>query len=986
MCFDDSEKLLAAYFRELSQERRSQEIYLIEHPLDPDEIEKLRKTVFQNFLRHPLSDSFWSDHALSLCVLITEVGYRYRGTGTDFWPVVARELGIAATVHERFALTRLFEKMALRYRIRRPGVTAWEKHFPLIAWPVGNAVAPREIHAALARTLRQAIRQGVRPSDPDDFLSRLNNIADGLSSVRFSAWLQNADIALEVSTRLLELPVENPFLPQALIDRISCDLAMDHTASRSLTDARTMLALRGRRTQKIEVPRCRLLLHPEGDEGERVLIRGPLVSASLQQQILRVLDLPGDRLLLRGASRSVPLADFISGAIFSLPDLSSLEEPLLGKALENAEGNNIASQVIADMQPAGSGIFERRKNEARYVEVPRGAHMNVESDYCLCPRGEDFQDETKWRFLSPELPDEFKLLARYLSDPVEKAAGPFCFGLPAIEGEKIFMAGFPIIGKIDFLPDRFIPENRGEKAVIPSRHEASKIWFAELGEGRWATPEGLQVDVVAPQGSEVASIDLDPVSPSIDDLLAGNISVKIASPLPLESMSLELQAVSKSGDAVAVTERIERIPLRLTGYSPVFRKLREKFLHDETFGASDEVELTISVPELAQKVIKLRRKAIMFSLGTDGRFRTSEDIMGTAKEYETIEATVQSPVLGNPDTLEDTDVTRLILPAAELRGALSSGVLTGSPLRGQLSASFAKNPLPWVRESANHEERFGLREIARSLIGWRLARADNVIGELHRRPAIQHLEMTSVAQLCGPVWCNLEKRVDVSVLSPMNSFLRLAYRRGLTTGSQCPVLPDLRDQKMLDDILRAKFAETLKSPDQELAYWTAERGADLDLVVSYAYDALSDQMKDAGRPSFDEVDVSYPHTRWRDTLRDAANAGKLAFFRRLVLPDSRWQALFETDFNDHSVDDSIDLLDRIHVDVSRQSGQRNIGREELRALLLFWLAPAKLEELAGWDAPLMRCLSDIFTSRAVRYAALRHRISEHDLPESGALE
>ncbi|WP_310621262.1 hypothetical protein [Flexibacterium corallicola] len=980
---------LAEYFGPLSKSRGLRNVYLIEHPLRDNDLEALWQTIFQQLRFHPLTESYWDDHALALCILATEVGYRYRGTGTDFWPVLSRELDITTTIAERARLVELFRKIALRYRIRIPGPTPWEEHFPLIAWPIGNAVAPVEIHRPIAEGLRRTVREGLRPTSDSEFLARLIQIAEGSSSIRFSSWLQDSVLAVEVFSRLLGQPVEEPWLSDHVIDRIATDLALDRRANRSISEARAILSRKKGGRRKIEVDPCKLVFDPNGRNGERLFLQGPVLPISTRQEILLTLDVPGDSIHIRGAETVVSISDLLSGGLVPLPYLTELEPPIIGseKVIEVASQATVG--ILACLEPSRFRVFKKRKNEEKFYSIPKHSKVDHCSTYLLAPDTMAFGDSESWALLRPDVAEHLKVLRQFLGDEGHIEEETVLFGLPAKEGSMTFMSGFPLFGAIEDFPESFTAEE-GHEGVIFSHvitDSDAKLGFVELPEGVWATPKGRSLTVVDTSQDAAASIDLDPVRPSLEDFLNGNIAVTVSAPLPLEKVELELRLEVSSYSPVIVTEVLERLPARLTGFSPLFRNAREQLLEIGTDIGGKTVEFILNAHNLVQKVSNLRPRVISFELGEDQRFRPSETAGSeVGLSYPMIVADSEAPLLVDPKGDTCKDGARLLLPDCDRPGAISSGIIVGSNGSVHLNEFGKATPLPWVREADAYEGRCGLREVARSLIGWRLARTNNVIGELHRRRALARLEVTSVGQLCGEAWAQLEQQIDVTLVDPLQTFLRLAGRRGLTKGEIFPNFPDRCDQELLDDILIRRFSSELREPEQELSFWSKERGEDLDMVVIDAYDELLSRLEEIGRPSFEEVDLSFPHTRWRDTLRDAVSAPKLTMFHRLILPEARWQRLAETDHSPLTPDGMIDLLDSVHVDVGRQPGRRRISREELRALLLFWLAPAKLIELGDWVTPLMCSLSDAFTSRAVRYVVLRQRVAGKDLPDVVGVE
>jgi hypothetical protein len=104
----------------------------------------------------------------------------------------------------------------------------------------------------------------------------------------------------------------------------------------------------------------------------------------------------------------------------------------------------------------------------------------------------------------------------------------------------------------------------------------------------------------------------------------------------------------------------------------------------------------------------------------------------------------------------------------------------------------------------------------------------------------------------------------------------------------------------------------------------------------------------------------------------------------LILPDARWSSLVSPWYSELGEDDLVDLLDSCHVDAFRRPGLRWLGRAELRTMLQLWLSPKLMVETEGWRDLLAKALSDVQTSRAVRYVALRRKLALGDLPDGGA--
>src|SRR5688572_15020158 len=68
-------------------------VFFIEHGLSNTELLELGAVVREAAQHHPPESDWWRVCPLPLIVSATEVGYRYRGSGTDFWPLLEAELG-----------------------------------------------------------------------------------------------------------------------------------------------------------------------------------------------------------------------------------------------------------------------------------------------------------------------------------------------------------------------------------------------------------------------------------------------------------------------------------------------------------------------------------------------------------------------------------------------------------------------------------------------------------------------------------------------------------------------------------------------------------------------------------------------------------------------------------------------------------------------------------------------------------------------------
>ena len=196
----ETQRLLAERFSGW-RDSRSGPVFFIEHGLTEAELEQLTAEVGQAIWRHPPESGWWRACPLPLVVSATEVGYRYRGTGTDFWPKLERALDTDINPTSRQSIRDLFEACSSQYRGARPVATPWSAVFRLIAWPTTHALVPREFHRQLAATLAN-LRASVLAFD-DANLHRAVKMVAKRSSTRFASFLEGAGVAVAVIRALL---------------------------------------------------------------------------------------------------------------------------------------------------------------------------------------------------------------------------------------------------------------------------------------------------------------------------------------------------------------------------------------------------------------------------------------------------------------------------------------------------------------------------------------------------------------------------------------------------------------------------------------------------------------------------------------------------------------------------------------------------------------------------------------------------------------
>ena len=393
------------------------------------------------------------------------------------------------------------------------------------------------------------------------------------------------------------------------------------------------------------------------------------------------------------------------------------------------------------------------------------------------------------------------------------------------------------------------------------------------------------------------------------------------------------------------------------------------------------MRLHIEVEGLLEKVISLppARRELLYDRDTDKWKRTDDD----EKELPSILATSAEPLLGAG--ADGWEGTRLVLPDAADHEALAAGLI----LRGKASAriglgerSSVKLPA-LLREPSSRSDGVGLIELARANAAWQLAEANDLLASWQRWTIVEELEGALIEQLCGPNWRALEAQVDQSFCDFHSGLLRFIFAIWDETKGDRPQLEHPEELHFLRSIILKKLKTIL--PDKKTAVTSIDYdlAGTLDEAMEDAYDALRDFIEARGGvPDFSGA-VGLQTEDWQVAAKKAFDAQKLLMFERFILPKSRWSSLVSPWYSELGEDDLVDLLDSCHVDAFRRPGLRWVGRAELRTMLQLWLSPKLMVETEGWRDLLAKALSDVQTSRAVRYVALRRKLALGDLPDGG---
>lgn len=227
---EDYDNVLGKRFMELASQRPVGSVFLLEHGLHSDDVERMKSLLRQEIDLHRgrlgnvinLTSFFWP-----LLVLTTEVGYRYDGCGTDFWPLLANDLGRSFTEPEiRNDIRAKFEAAHRRCHIIKPLETPWAKQFRLIAWPITNAVLPRDIRRQFMESI-ESLPSGNFLETPEDITVSLRRRRKSEGSIRYRNWLENMSYIGPLARALMTDADESPFFSPELLTRLRQDMERD---------------------------------------------------------------------------------------------------------------------------------------------------------------------------------------------------------------------------------------------------------------------------------------------------------------------------------------------------------------------------------------------------------------------------------------------------------------------------------------------------------------------------------------------------------------------------------------------------------------------------------------------------------------------------------------------------------------------------------------------------------------------------------------
>lgn len=977
---------LALHFQLLREQRDGRTVFLIEHGLGAGQIAELQDLVGRNLRLVGLDAHDWTGAGLPLAVAVTEAGYGYRGTGTDFWPRVEAALNAEIAVSERVAVTRIFESLDRRFGIACPYATDWTRQYGHIAWPIRNALAPLEIHRPLAAALGQVLASSVSLRSDDELLSELRKIASGLWSRRLTDWLEDADLALELSRRLILGENYETWLEPGMVLRVAEDLRSDPQARRDLRTARRHASRAGVPAVPDLPPACWLLAVSDG-RPDRLLLRGPRLGERERRGVIESFG-PGAALRVAGKNAPIiPLESFLSGMV---ADLGQPQEKPMTIVLAGMDSQSSASSreaILEAIQPEAPCLFDWNPQGGLMEPVLRGSVLPPDTPLVWLDWSSDSElfeaDELDgWpgpRFLVFSAGSGNSQLC--LSNAGVQTGSPHAveFGgsIGLVESLRglTWYEGFPLLCRA--LTDRVRIEVDGQEqgGLLKSAGIAElnlSVGLHQLRITVGGVSSTYDLEILSAEDPLPFDCEITPADPHIEDLLADELSLVIGGPLALEDVRLDLTLL---GDGLIVAEEslfLKVTPARLGARSVTLQRLREAAFAAVPPAGGAAFELHARFHGLGDFRWRLPKRPQIYDFDpATGSWLAEEGSAAIGRLVATAGAPV--PVAAAVPALPAVEELTLELPDGDRDISLVSGLLR-APAVLEIGSAAVSPPPVVARAAETTVAGQGFLEICEAYLAWRCALAGNIFADSSRLAVATALETGLVTALCGTAWAQSEAQGDGFVGNAHDAFVTVCLKREIATGAGFPTLA-AEEQPLLREILTNRFRAAV--PDLRSVILDDEVVEALDFSVLDSYEDLGALREGLGKEPLEEFDIGFPEGEWRAAIDAAVEMAERPRFRPFILPSRRWQAVSGTDYCTVSGDRLVEALSAVHLDVSRRAGEEWIGRRVLKSGLQLWLAPRELAATPSWREDLLRLLSDRQTARAIRYSALRMRDEAH---------
>lgn len=986
----DLQRHLHERFSELRDSRRGA-VFFVEHGLGGAELDDLRADVRASLRTHPLESGWWDQHDLPLLVAATEVGYRYQGSGTDFWPRLEEELGFGLPAESRQRIKDLFVRAVELFRGARPANTAWAQAFHLIAWPITHALLPVEFHRPLAVTLAN-LRASVAQAD-DDALYRAVRVAAPFPTARFATLLEDVGVVVSLARCLLGQRTED--LSAEIVARLSFDLESDALARRGVAVARSIQRASASYGGTLHVPSA-----PETRGSLQLRRVNGGVSLEAHFPPLE----PDTANRLRGALRRRRFSPRLWGLTARVPSdqlLSGLPFALKLTEVPPPDTHVFPDLDLEGLDPQDLAVLHRF--ELR-LELPLLFAVGADGEVARQVRGNDVTGHRLYWLL--ERKDEERRGEKVVGelgplrclelDPKSDGGARALadLGYRVRFGVSVRFAGTAPISREDAIPAFVAGE---ERVLVPQRLSDGESLSVSL-DGQDAIASAAEVvRVVVGEGDQRLQVfnetdrreytfrgvkSAQPPAPAVQialrseertlqALLAGRLSFVVDAFAPISGLQLTV-GLEAAGRWFSATGPLDPLPQAISSEHPILRRLLADDVRDLASGA-ESVTLRAQVGHLASVSWQLERTVRPCWWDV----RATPALLSEAGPLGFGVICADEPASG-PTARSPGDDAYLLAPTGldpiEFGAAAPFATLCLAPARTQLELPSVRKPR-LTRRRRGVRSSVGLEDLVEAYLRWSLAETRCAIGDLRRGQVSALLDAWVAEVCCGSEWAQAE-----AALPHERSWVLLEQAcRDLGLGRDSYL--ELTSAQEAE-VRRLAIAEVRRSmpglwarvgPPSDLGPEDYEA---LDRAFATAYGLLATRCRARGEEDLaddlDEADPGDDPELWDQALGQALHAIEMPSLAAMLLPSDSAPRLMGLDVGGLTVDEIVDELLAWSKASRRSFAGPPPSRETLKAIYALWVEP-EVALSADWRGALDTLLAERSIARAARYLAVKAR-------------
>ena len=981
----------------LLQESRIGPVFFVEHGLSSGEIADLFANIRHYLVAHPIESGWWNLYCLPLLVASTEVGYRYRGSGTDFWPILEKKFRIKISGNDRQRIRDLFSSASKSYRGAQPPDTSWANAFRFIAWPITHALVPLEFHRPFASMLANLHVKVDELSDID--LHCAIQIAASSTSPRFSTLLEDSKLIVAVTRALLG--EDRGEICSEMMKRIAVDLSEDQITRRAVAVAR--------RIQRTVLPKpsfskpSKAILSPivgslhlrRHDSTMTLEATFPPMKEDVQVRLRRALRRRRYATRLWGVSTPILGERLLSRLPFAIKLTAIPPEDI--ELLPNLDKAGIDSELRDALTTLSLDITH-----------PLLFAVSLDETHGRQIRGTNISGDRKYWLLSGsgEGPRGFALLGKVgpydcqILDPAEDTAREALrdIGFRVRFGVSVEFAGSPPFNRNTLVPEFSI----GDQRIVVPRHTPPTGLNVQLGVEQVHLMSGDVATVIVERGDHTLRVSngdedrnytfrgtisprsVPPVTCSIEPrsidltvqaLLSGKLDFAVESFAAIEGLKLTVE-IEVDGRKLFATAPLGLLPCSISSDQEPFSTL----LDDEVrklLARTRSPTLRVSVGRLCSfsMILEQRVQPCWWQRVDDDSVVLMSEV--GALRFGWIPATAPA-VRPLPEPDNSLEETRLLVPieldVSEYGDAAQFTALCIAPPQIHLGLPTIKKPRLVRRRLAGHDA-LGLEDIIESYLWWSLAESLTIVANLRQQQIAQLLDRWVAEICCGEEW--VRREAEMGIMDPWKELVRLCDMTGFGRDSYIELSRDDEFKIICIAVreIRLEMPDLWTRIDSPCGLMQEDYEA-FDLACGRAYTKLADTYREQGKVDIaDRIgggDPGAASDEWNSVLGRVKRTAELQPLAEILLPSDMAHGLMTLEPSMMTLDELTEEFTRWARDARRAFAGSAPPVETLRAILALWVAPEAIVNL-NWRGALDVLIAERAVARAGRYLALRSR-------------